>query len=129
MNVLDENIPDSQRQLLRSWRLRIRQIGHEVGRQGMEDEEVIPLLHRLGRVTFFTRDLGFYDRHLCHADYCLACLAVGQYETASFIRRFLRHPAFNTRAKRMGTVIRVSHAGLHMWQLHAEKEEELVWHT
>jgi hypothetical protein len=129
MNVLDENIPDSQRQLLRSWRLRIRQIGHEVGRQGMEDEEIIPLLHGLGRVTFFTRDLGFYDRHLCHAGYCVACLAVGQYEAASFIRRFLRHPGFNTRAKRMGKVIRVSHAGMSMWRLHAEKEEELVWHS
>ena len=69
MNVLDENVPDSQRQLLRSWRIRVRQIGYEVGRQGMGDEEIIPLLHRLGSVTFFTRDLGFYDRHLtclCH---------------------------------------------------------------
>ncbi|MGH7887185.1 MAG: amidohydrolase family protein [Candidatus Binatia bacterium] len=30
---LDENISDSQRQLLRSWRIRVHQIGHEVGRQ------------------------------------------------------------------------------------------------
>ena len=127
MNVLDENIPDSQRQLLRSWRFRVRQVGHEVGRQGMQDEEIIPFLHQLGPVTFLTRDLGLYRRHLLHADYCLVCLAVGQYEVASFIRRFLRHPAFNTRAKRMGRVILVTHRGMQFWRLHAEREEKVVW--
>jgi hypothetical protein len=129
MNILDENIPDSQRQLLRSWRIRVRQIGHEVGREGMKDEEIIPLLHQLGPVTFFTRDLGFYHRRLCHANYCLVCLAVGQYEAASFIRRFLRHPAFNTQAKRMGKVIRVNHRGMRVWKIHAEKEEKMGWPT
>ena len=128
MNILDENIPDSQRQLLRSWRIQISQIGHEVGRQGIKDEEVIPLLHRLRSVTFFTRDMGFYHRHLCHAGYCLVCLSVGQYEAATFIRRFLRHPYFNTKAKRMGKVIRLTHMGLQVWRLHAEREEDISWH-
>lgn len=45
MHLLDENIPESQRQLLRSWRIQSQQIGHEIGRQGMKDEEIIPLLH------------------------------------------------------------------------------------
>lgn len=44
MNVLDENIVESQRQLLRSWRIRVRQIGHEIGRAGMQDEEIVPFL-------------------------------------------------------------------------------------
>jgi hypothetical protein len=66
MNVLDENIPDSQRQLLRSWRIRVHQIGYEIGRLGMKDEEIITLLHKLTPVTFFTRDLGFYHPRLCH---------------------------------------------------------------
>ena len=57
MNILDESIVESQRQLLRSWRVRIRQIGHEVGRAGMLDEEILPLLRRIGHATFFTRDL------------------------------------------------------------------------
>ena len=127
MNVLDENIPDSQRQLLRSWRIRVRQIGHEVGRQGLKDEEIIPLLHKLSSVTFFTRDLGFYHRRLCHKSYCLVCLAISQYEVASFIRRFLRHPNFNTRAKRMGKVVRASHKGIQLWKAHTEKEEEMAW--
>ncbi len=127
MNLLDENIPESQRQLLRSWRIQIRQIGHEIGSKGMKDEAIISLLHRFHSVTFFTRDLGFYERKLCHANYCLVCLGVGQYEVASFIRRFLNQPSFNTAAKRMGKVIRITHRGMRIWQIHAEKENELEW--
>lgn len=59
MNILDENIPESQRLLLRSWRIRTQQIGHELGRRGMKDEKIITLLHQLRRPTFFTRDLDF----------------------------------------------------------------------
>lgn len=128
MNLLDENIPESQRQLLRSWRIQVRQIGHEIGSKGMKDEAIISLLHKFRSVTFFTRDLDFYERKLCHANYCLVCLAIGQYEVASFTRRFLHHPAFDITAKRMGKVIRVSHLGLRVWQLHAEKEKVLEWH-
>lgn len=127
MNVLDENIPDSQRHLLRSWGIRIHQVGNEVGYQGIKDEDIIPLLHQLRAVTFFTRDLGFYRRNLCHNNYCLVCLAVSQYESASFTRRFLRHSEFNTRAKRMGKVVRITHVGLQIWQLNAENEKVLKW--
>jgi hypothetical protein len=87
MNIIDENIPEDQRQLLRGWRIRVRQIGHEVGRSGMQDAEIIPLLHAMESSTFFTRDLGFYRRHLCHSHYCIVCLAVSPYEAASFKRR------------------------------------------
>jgi hypothetical protein len=52
----NENIPESQRQLLRSWRIRVQQIGHELGRPGMKDEEIIPLLHQLRMPSFFTHD-------------------------------------------------------------------------
>ena len=127
MNILDENIPENQRQLLRSWRIKVRQIGHEVGRQGMKDDEIISQLHQLAPVTFFTRDLGFYHRHSCHAKYCLVCLSVSQYEVASFIRSFLRHSAFRTQAKRIGKVIRVTHTGIRVWRLNTEKEEHLIW--
>ncbi len=82
MNVLDENILESQRQLLRAWRIPVGQIGHELGRKGMQDEEIIPFLLTLPRATLFTRDLGFYSRQLCHARYSVVVLAVGQYEAA-----------------------------------------------
>ena len=52
---------------------------------------------------------------------------VGQYEAATFIRRFLSHNEYKTKNKRKGRVIRISHTGISMWRLHAEKEEFLSW--
>jgi hypothetical protein len=127
VNVLDENIVESQRQLLRSWRIHIRQIGHEVGRAGMHDKEIIPFLHRTRRVTFFTRDLGFFDSKNRSREYCIVTLAVGQHEVAIFVRNVLRHPALNTEAKRMGKVIRATQTGLRLWVLSSDEEIELGW--
>jgi hypothetical protein len=127
VNVLDENILESQRQLLRSWGISIRQIGVELGRKGLADEEILPLLLTLARPTLFTRDLGLAGQTFCHARYGLVVLAVGQYEVAHFVRRLLRHPSFNTRTKRMGSVIRVMPTGLVVWRLRAEQEVRLAW--
>jgi len=127
MNMLDENIPRDQRCILQNLRIRVRQIGYDIGYRGIKDEEIIPFLHQLDKVTFFTRDLRFYQHHLCHSGYCLICLAVNDSEVASFIQRFLRHSEFNTRSKRMGKVIRVSHNMIRVWQIHIEKEQEFKW--
>ncbi len=108
MNILDEYIPKPQRELLEAWRVHVRQIGVTVGRKGMLDDEIVPMLLKLRRSTFFTRDVDFYKRHLSHARYSLVFLHVEKYETALFVKRFLRHPQFNTSAKRNGKVIRVS---------------------
>jgi len=35
MNILDENIIESQCLLLRSWGIKIRRIGYDVGQQGL----------------------------------------------------------------------------------------------
>ncbi len=93
----------------------------------MKDQEIIPFLHQLRRPTFFSRDDDFFERKLCHPDYCLVFLDVKKDEVAFFIRRFLRHQEFNTKAKRVGKVIRISHVGINIWQLHAEKEIHLSW--
>ncbi len=121
MNLLDENIREDQRALLQRWRIPVGQIGVDTGRKGMQDEEIIPFLHTLRDVTFFTRDLGFVDRKLCHPRYCLVCLAVGKDEVAVFVRRVLRHPELDTKAKRMGMVVRVSHVGLTLWRHNVPK--------
>jgi hypothetical protein len=34
MHVLDENVPEPERELLRVWRIRVRQIGVEVAERG-----------------------------------------------------------------------------------------------
>jgi len=93
----------------------------------MKDDEIIPLLHKLHRATFFTRDLGFYKRDLCHPNYCLVILDIGQYETASFIKRVLQSKKFNTKTKRMGRVIKVTHIGIKLWSADAEKEDVSKW--
>lgn len=127
MNILDENIIESQAQLLKRWRMSARQIGKEVSRKGIQDDEIIPLLLTLRRPTFFTRDLGFFQRRLCHRRYCLVCVAADKNESAIFIRRFLSHQEFDTQAKRMGTVVRISSRGLLVWRLNADTEELLDW--
>jgi len=127
VNILDENILESQRKLLRNWRIAVRQIGYDIGRQGLKDEEILPFLHQLHNPTLFSRDTDFYNRRLRHARYCLVYLTVQKQEVALFVRRFVRHKAFDTQAKRLGTVVHVSHTGLSVWRLHAEEETILSW--
>ncbi|HLF73891.1 MAG TPA: DUF5615 family PIN-like protein [Anaerolineales bacterium] len=127
MIILDENIPKHQRQLLESWRISIRQIGVNVGNTGMKDKEIISFLPQTRRSTFFTRDEDFFKLQLCHARYSLVFLDVEKYETAIFVRRLLRHSDFNTQAKRLANVIRVSSAGISCWRLHTSNEIHLKW--
>jgi hypothetical protein len=127
MIILDENIPDSQQAVLRAWRVRTRRIGLDVGQYGMSDADIIRLLVQLPQPTFFTRDVGFYMQHLCHAEYSIVLLLVNQQEVASFVRRVLRHPKCRTRQQRMGTVLRVSQAGIRRWRLRGELEEVVPW--
>ena len=103
MNILDENIIASQRQRLQSWRIPVRQIGVDIARKGLQDEEILPFLHQRRRPTFFTRDRGFYRREVCHRRYGIVSLEVVPEEVAIFVRRVLRHPRLNTQAKCMGT--------------------------
>jgi hypothetical protein len=127
VNILDENLPSNQVALLESWRIHVRQISVNIGRRGMSDEDIIPLLLQNRLPTFFTRDKGFYKRELCHLGYSLVVLAVEKDEAASFIRRLLRHSAFRTRSKRMGKVIRVSRAKVSVWALSKQTEIDIGW--
>jgi hypothetical protein len=59
-----------------------------------------------------------YDAKICpisRADPMIQyILDTEQYEGASFIRRFLQHENLNTKTKRMGRVIRITHAGMNI---------------
>ena len=87
----------------------------------MKDGEIIRLLHEWKLTTFFTRDDGFFARRLCHQGYCLVYLDI-DCDVAEFVRRTLRHSDFNARAKRMGTVVRVSPERLHVWRKHVTRQ-------
>ena len=93
----------------------------------MKDDEIIPMLHQLKQATFFTLDEDFFDPRLRHAGYCLVYLDVNQYEAAAFSRRTVRHPQLQTKKKRMGSVIRVSHSGPFIWRLHSDDKTPYAW--
>lgn len=126
MIVLDENIPKSQLHVVRGWRIRARQIGVHVGRAGMPDDQIVPLLRSLDQPMFFTRDHDFLQPRLCQPGYCLVLLDVGQYEITSVVRRVVRHRALNTKAKRMGAVIRDGHTRQTVWR-RGQDIERLNW--
>ncbi|MBL8190342.1 MAG: hypothetical protein JNK38_20160 [Acidobacteria bacterium] len=94
----------------------------------MKDKnDVIPLLHRLKRPTFFTRDADFYKTDLCQMAYCLVFLDIPADEAAEYTRRLLRHSSFRAQAKRMGKVIRVRSTGVSWWEIHDKSEHALSW--
>lgn len=125
--VLDENLPEGQRLWLRNWKVHFRVIGIEVGSSGTKDENLIPVLHRLANPAFFSLDRNFYRPDWAHSAYCLVWLDVRGRQAAEFIRRFLKHPAFDTQAKRMGKVVRVHADGLLCWRLGESSPKSAAW--
>lgn len=103
MNLFDENVRQDQCDLSRSWRIAVRRIGREVGRKGMEDNEIIPLLHQLERPTLFTLDADFYNPGWRHAGYCLVHLDVADTQMADYVRRVLKHPALQHQGETDGS--------------------------
>ncbi len=118
MLIIDENISESEVWRLREWRIAVRQIGPDIAEASTTDENILLVLHRLKRATFFTRDRDFWNPRLAHARYCLVFLDIREHEgqIAAANRNFVRHPAFDTRVKRMGKVVRLHPAGVHYWQ-------------
>jgi hypothetical protein len=127
MHVIDENIPFSQRQLLRKWRIHFRSVGVDFAAHGTPDANLIPVLLKLPKPVFFTLDKDFYRADWAHDSYGLAWLDVADNETAEFIRRFLRHPAFDTRSKRMGVVARVGVAEVCFWRKGQRQLQREEW--
>ena len=127
MNLLDENFPQDQCTFLRQWRIPFRQLGGDIAPYGVKDDNVIPLLHARRGVTFFTQDLGFFQSANCHTAYCLVCLDVRADDAAEYVRRFLCHPRFQTKANRLGIVARVHADGIHFWQRHSRTLQRVQW--
>jgi hypothetical protein len=127
VNLLDENIPLDQRDVLRAWGIPCRVIGQDVARSSIGDDNILALLHHLKDPTLFSRDEHFFKRGLCHPSYALVFLDVVPEEAALFTRRVLRHPRFATRCSRMGTVVRVHHDGIQFWQLHVSGLRRVPW--
>jgi hypothetical protein len=127
VNLLDENFPKDQLPLLKSWRIPCRLIGKDIAEFGVQDANIIPLLHQHRGVTFFTLDSDFFEASLCHPAYGLVLLDVRADDTAHYLRRFLKHPNFNTQAKRLGTVARVHNEGIEFWQRNQPVLQHARW--
>ncbi len=127
MIVVDENVTAPQRDLLTTWKIRFRQIGRDVGRVGMTDQDIVPLLRKIRPATLFTKDLGLYRRELRDPRFAIVCLAVNEDETASFVRRFLAHPRFRTHAMRLGRLFLVSSEAIRVWAPLASREGMVGW--
>jgi hypothetical protein len=125
--VLDENIFESQRVELLARKFHLCQVGHDIGRKGMQDNEIVVLLRQVRRPKFFTRDKHFFKKSLCSDAYCLVQLDVRPLEVAEFARRFLRHTEFKAWSQRQGSVARVSRNGVSVWRIGAPRIVRYRW--
>jgi hypothetical protein len=124
---LDEHCRLSQVAALRVKVRSVAQVGYDWGRKGWDDhDQIIPHLHGSG-ATFHTQDSDFFDDRLRHADYCLVYYDVPPGQLAQWILRFIRHSRFNTRAKRLGTVVKVGPSQIVYWELHGRHFVEIDW--
>jgi hypothetical protein len=126
--VLDHNITREQAVILTRWRVRFQRIGVEIGLPSWDDQqEILRFLHSSKQVTFFTRDSDFFRYRLRHANYCLTMIEMDESETASAIRRFLRHPAFKAKAQRCGKVIKLLPQTVIWWEVGKPGRQKLIW--
>jgi len=123
--VLDENMRRETYEAL-SCRMSFDKVGVGFGQSGWSDERIRSELHGSGK-TFHTLDEGYYRPDNCHATYCLVYYDVPRGEVADYIWRFLRHPAFNTHAKRLGKVVKVTSQRIEYWEVGREGKEEVTW--
>ncbi|MGH9800213.1 MAG: DUF5615 family PIN-like protein [Blastocatellia bacterium] len=128
MIILDHNITRDQVEQLQQWRIHCRQIGFQVGRPEWDDQqEILRYLHQTNHATFFTRDFDFYLSELCHDNYCLVIIAFPASETATMIRRLLRHQQFKTKAQRCGKIIKLSAGKIAWWEAGSHNQQYLIW--
>ena len=127
MIVLDENISAAEEAKLAGWGIRCRTIGVQVAAKGDDDAQLLTFLLTLARPTFFSHDQDFWDQSRQHSRYCLVWLDTEETEQARFIRAFLRHPEFNTRAKRLGKVVRVHADGLTCHHSRHGRPKRITW--
>jgi len=96
----------------------------------IKDERVPALLRQLRRPTFVTIDMGFWDKSLRDARYCILYFPLRndeQYRLPELLRHLLRLPEFHTKTARMGKVARISPTAIEYWQWGDESLHRLLW--
>jgi hypothetical protein len=94
------------------------------------DERVPAILLSLKQPTFVTIDHSFWNRELCHPHYGILYFSLSIREQdliPDLLRALLRRPEFDTRAKRMGKVARISTAAIDYWQFQGQDLHSITW--
>jgi hypothetical protein len=127
-HIFDENFSAPLIEIIRYKLSSVTQVGKDWGHSGWKDrDQIIPHLHGSG-ATFHTLDRGFYDWRLWHKDYCLVYYDVPEAEIIEWVFKFLNHRTFDTRAKRMGKVIKVLPAQITYWALKDHQFQLIQWY-
>jgi len=126
--IVDENMPRRFTLMLQSW-VSAGQISYEVGRKGIQDDEIIPrILLEVKRTTFLTQDRRIYQRERPHSGYCLVIVPGLPFsEIAALVRRLFRIPGFHTIAERMGKIVRITKEYIYWKELHQPGEQRQQW--
>ena len=122
MILLDENV--HQQSLVASiaawYRGQVRSLTTLRPDTLIKDEAIPIVLRRVRQPTFVTTNVAdFWRRVPAHSRYSIVCIALPNerlHELPSLLRKLLRLPEFNTKAKRMGKVIRVSPSQLQYYE-------------
>ena len=123
--VLDEQIDVEWYRLLKR-RRSFDKVGDGFGRKGLQDEQIYHLLHRTGK-TFHSQDSDYYHPNNRHKSYCLVYYEVKDAELVNYILRFLHHREFNTHAKRLGKVIKVTTQYIEYWEVGKQEKTRMEW--
>jgi len=127
MFVIDENVSELEVLRLRKAGIRVRLIGEEVARIGDADENLLTVLLRLKKPVLFSQDKDFFQYKWLHKSYALIWLDVHPNLVADYVQNFLRHPEFDTQAKRMGIVARIGGIGIRYWRGKNRQLRQAKW--
>jgi hypothetical protein len=122
MILLDENV--HQQSLMASiaawYRGQVRSLTRLRPNTLIKDEAIPIVLRRVRQPTFVTTNIAdFWRRAPAHSRHRIVCVALPNerlHELPSLLCQLLRLPEFNTKAKRMGKVIRVSPSQLQSYE-------------
>jgi hypothetical protein len=122
MILLDENV--HQQSIMASiaawYRGQVRSLTTLRPNTLIKDEAIPTVLRNVRQPTFVTTNVAdFWRRIPAHSRYSIVCVALPNerlHELPPLLRQLIRLPEFNTKAKRMGKVIRVSPSQLQYYE-------------
>jgi|GEM_PF-5439417 len=126
-HLLDEHVIARHAEEIQKKISSVNQIGVDWGEPGWDDiEQIIPHLHH-SKTTFHTLDEDFFKRRLLHNDYCIVFYNIPIKNFVDSVLNFLHHPLFDSHAKRLGKIIKVSLNNIVYWDIVDHKIHETTW--